>query len=245
MLARRLLIVPLAIGALTGHCGTSALSAEPFGMPTVQVLFLGPEGSRMSGDEPWPGETEVKEIALPGRRNFPLSSFVRLRLTDVPGHAGQSFSSVLEISGITPRVEDYLHSNAVPVRFTAEDLDAASRGTTVMKVVYLVDPPVVGPHPAGVPPETLVSTQLKMGVDPILEADRRGTILAVLRIRHEPAPQPALPPDIMGKEPEPKVLHDPQRTTSQALVLDPPCGRVARPLRFSQIGRGPWRARRR
>jgi hypothetical protein len=50
----------------------------------------------------------------------------------------------------------------------------------VTKVIYLPDPEFQDLALAGV--ETLVSTRLDPGVDPIAEADRRGSILAILRI---------------------------------------------------------------
>ena len=48
------------------------------------------------------------------------------------------------------------------------------------KVIYLPDPEYQELALAGV--ETLVSTRLDPGVDPIVEADRRGSIMGVLRV---------------------------------------------------------------
>ena len=53
-------------------------------------------------------------------------------------------------------------------------------GNFVTKVIYLPDPEFQELALAGV--ETLVSTRLDPGVDPIVEADRRGSILAVVRL---------------------------------------------------------------
>ena len=53
-------------------------------------------------------------------------------------------------------------------------------GNFVTKVIYLPDPEFQELALAGV--ETLVSTRLDPGVDPIVEADRRGSILAVIRL---------------------------------------------------------------
>jgi hypothetical protein len=50
----------------------------------------------------------------------------------------------------------------------------------VTKVIYLPDPEFQELALAGV--ETLVSTRLDPGVDPIAEADRRGSILAIVRM---------------------------------------------------------------
>ncbi len=53
-------------------------------------------------------------------------------------------------------------------------------GNFVTKVIYLPDPEFQEPALAGV--GTLVSTKLDPGVDPIVEADRRGAIMAIVRL---------------------------------------------------------------
>ena len=66
------------------------------------------------------------------------------------------------------------------MQFTEEDFDQVLSGNFVTKVIYLPDPEFQELALAGV--ETLVSTRLDPGVDPIAEADRRGSILAILRM---------------------------------------------------------------
>jgi len=61
-----------------------------------------------------------------------------------------------------------------------EDFSQVLRGNFVTKVVYLPDAEYQELAVAGV--ETLVSTRLDPGVDPVVEADRRGSILAIVRI---------------------------------------------------------------
>ena len=53
-------------------------------------------------------------------------------------------------------------------------------GNFVTKVIYLPDPKYQELAVSGV--ETLVSTRLEPGIDPILEADKRGTILLIVRL---------------------------------------------------------------
>lgn len=61
---------------------------------------------------------------------------------------------------------------------STEDIDQALGGKSVVKIAYLPD--VADPDlPPGI--ETLVSSRLDPSLDPIKEADRRGTILANLR----------------------------------------------------------------
>jgi hypothetical protein len=79
-----------------------------------------------------------------------------------------------------PRTEAFLAHNAIPVQFTPEDFDQVRSGNFVTKVIYLPDPAYQELALAGV--ETLVSTRLDPGVDPITEADRRGAILAIVRL---------------------------------------------------------------
>ena len=75
----------------------------------------------------------------------------------------------------------YLAHNAIPIQFTTEDFDQViDGGNFVTKVIYLPDPKYQELAVSGV--ETLVSTRLEPGVDPILEADKRGTILLILRL---------------------------------------------------------------
>ncbi len=75
----------------------------------------------------------------------------------------------------------YLAHNAIPVQFTNEDFDQViDGGNFVTKVIYLPDPKYQELAVSGV--ETLVSTRLEPGIDPILEADKRGTILLIIRL---------------------------------------------------------------
>jgi hypothetical protein len=86
----------------------------------------------------------------------------------------------LEIGASLPRTEAFLAHNAIPVQLTEEDFDQVLSGNFVTKVIYLPDPEFQELALAGV--ETLVSTRLDPDVDPIVEADRRGSILAILRM---------------------------------------------------------------
>ena len=70
--------------------------------------------------------------------------------------------------------------NSVPIQFLEEDFDQVLTGNFVTKVIYLPDPDFQGPAIAGI--DTLVSTRLDPGIDPIVEADRRGSILAIIRL---------------------------------------------------------------
>jgi len=103
-----------------------------------------------------------------------------MKLSNMPGRPAVELYPTLEVGPMMPRTEAFLAHNAVPVQFTEEDFDQVLTGNFVTKVIYLPDPEYQELALAGV--ETLVSTRLDPGVDPIIEADRRGAILAIVRL---------------------------------------------------------------
>lgn len=153
----------------------------PTGAPsTSQVAFVSPEGMAVGWDVGAPGAFDSEPLIVPGRSNFPQGAIYRMKLTNIPGRPGVELYPTLEIGPPTPRTEAYLAHNAIPAQFTEEDFDQVLSGNFVTKVLYLPDPEFQELALAGV--ETLVSTRLDPGVDPIVEADRRGAILAIVRV---------------------------------------------------------------
>src|SRR2546423_5302144 len=152
----------------------------PVSMPSVQVLFARPEGMQIRFDVSGMTAFDSTPLIVPGRQNFPQNGLYRLKLTNIPGREGTELYPTAEIRPTTPRTEAFLAHNAIPIQFTEEDFDQVLAGNFVTKVIYLPDPEFQELALAGV--ETLVSTRLDPGVDPITEADRRGSILAVLRL---------------------------------------------------------------
>jgi len=152
----------------------------PVTMPTVQVLFARPEAMNIRWDVGGFNAFDSTPLVVPGRQNFPQNGIYRMKLTNIAGREGVELYPTLEIGPTTPRTEAFLAHNAVPIQFTEEDFDQVLAGNFVTKVIYLPDPEFQELALAGV--ETLVSTRLDPGVDPITEADRRGSIMAVLRL---------------------------------------------------------------
>jgi hypothetical protein len=152
----------------------------PITMPTVQVLFAKPEAMQVRWDVGGVGLFDSTPLVVPARQNFPQDGIYRLKITEIAGRAGVELYPTLEIGPTTPRSEAFLAHNAIPVQFTEEDFDQVLAGNFVTKVIYLPDPEFQDLALAGV--DTLVSTRLDPGVDPIVEADRRGAILAVIRL---------------------------------------------------------------
>jgi hypothetical protein len=155
-------------------------SAGPPRGQTVQLLFHRPEAMQVRWDVTGVGRFDSDPLILPGRKNFIEDGIYRLKLTSIPGREGVELYPTLEIGRTTPRTAAYLAHNAIPIQFTEEDFDQVLSGNFVTKVIYLPDPEFQEMALAGV--ETLVSTRLDPGVDPIVEAERRGSIMAVIRL---------------------------------------------------------------
>ncbi|MBX9656840.1 hypothetical protein K2Y11_24745 [bacterium] len=187
----------------------------------TQVRFTRPNGMKIA----WlsEGQFTPPQLEAPARYNFYQARIYRLKLTEIENRPGLELYPTLEVYPGNVKVDAYLAHNAVPIEFTEEDFDQVSAGNFVTKVIYLPDPKFQELAIAGV--ETLVSTRLDPGIDPVQEASRRGVILAVLRIGsvdlempHSPAlfsappmavpgpvgvaPAPPLGPQAMAQGPE-------------------------------------------
>jgi hypothetical protein len=186
-------------GPGVGGPGPGIMATAPVVSPVVrssQVAFVSPEGMAISWDVGAPGLFDSQPLVVPARYNFPQGGIYRLKLTNIPGRAGVELYPTLEIGPTTPRTDAYLAHNAIPVQFTEEDFDQVLSGNFVTKVIYLPDPEFQELALAGV--ETLVSTRLDPGVDPIVEADRRGAILAVVRIGNKDLETPGGEAEFVG-----------------------------------------------
>jgi hypothetical protein len=168
-----------AVGALVpGRGGAAGMMAG-----RTSVKFTGPAGMKVTWQLPT-GDFNPEASGLTARQeyNFLQGQVYRLRLTQVlPNHPGKSFYPTLEISPANPKTLTFLAHASVPLTFTNEDFDQAVAGNLVVKVIYLPDREnqdfvtVAGA-------EELVSTRLEPGADPVAEAQRRGTILLIVRL---------------------------------------------------------------
>lgn len=150
------------------------------GGATSQIAFLGEDGIQVSWDVSGCGQFDSSPLVTPGRQDFYQGAIYRLRLSNIPGRETVELFPTLEVAPVTPRTDAFLAHAPIPVQFTTEDFDQVTSGNFVTKVIYLPDPEFQELTLSGV--ETLVSTRLDPGVDPIAEADRRGSILAIVRI---------------------------------------------------------------
>lgn len=169
-------------GMMMGGGGGGAMGGGMIvGTPTTaQVTFGRPEGMQVRYDQSGGGMFDSEPMIVPARQNFPQGGLYRVKLTNIPGREGVELYPTVELAYSNPRTGAYLAHNSIPIQFTEEDFDQVVTGNFVTKVIYLPDPDFQGPALAGI--DTLVSTRLDPGIDPIVEADRRGSILAIIRL---------------------------------------------------------------
>lgn len=173
------------LGGVPGLGGPgAALRGRRFPNTRSQIYFVEPTGMKIgwqSGSGP-NGEKVFlpAQLSTPARYNFNQGYIYRLKLTDIPDQPGLVLYPTIEVAPSTPVTDAYLTHNAIPIVFEEQDFEQIKAGNFITKVIYLPDPKYQELAVAGV--ETLVSTRLEPGIDPILEADRRGTILAIVRV---------------------------------------------------------------
>jgi hypothetical protein len=162
--------IPTAAGGPLATARTSVRFTSPAGM---QIAWFAPQADGRNGFTP-------TQVEVPGRYNFVQGGIYRLKLSNLPGRPQVELYPTLEIVPATPRTVTFLAHSTVPIAFTEEDFEQVAAGNLVIKVIYLPDPAFQDLAVAG--PDEVVSTRLEPGIDPILEATRRGSILAVVRI---------------------------------------------------------------
>ncbi|MEN1680384.1 MAG: hypothetical protein AAGJ46_12395 [Planctomycetota bacterium] len=165
-------------GCYDGGAGGGVAMAGP--PAASQIAFLGEDGLQVNWSVSGGAVFDSAPLVVPGRQDFPQGAIYRLKLSNIPGRPQVNLYPTLEVAPVTPRTDAYLAHAPIPIQFTEEDFDQVLSGNFVTKVVYLPDPEFQELALAGV--ETLVSTRLDPGCDPIAEADKRGSILAIVRI---------------------------------------------------------------
>ncbi|MHB1422636.1 MAG: hypothetical protein ACYC3I_05460 [Gemmataceae bacterium] len=166
-----------AVGALTGT------PPAPFLIQRTEVRFVGPAGMKISWYGPCAdgkGSFGPQYLQAPARYNFLQASIYRLKLSDIPNRPGLELYPTLEVVPSKPKTCTFLAHSAVPIAFTEEDFEQVAAGNFVVKVIYLPDPQFQDLAAMG--PDEVVSSRLEPGVDPIIEAKRRGCILLVVRL---------------------------------------------------------------
>ncbi len=152
---------------------------------TVQVVYGGPKGLVVSM---WKGQ-EADSMDLPLENHGPCPSrwdlatpnqYRRLQLTGIPGHDEVIIEPIFMLEPANSDTESFLAHNAIPIEFTIKDFEQIFQGNHVRKIIYLPDPEFANSAIATV--ETLVSTDLDPEVNMSQEAQRLGSILAIVEI---------------------------------------------------------------
>ena len=173
-------------GAVPAWFESGMNDADMFGMGapasqmTSQVHFLGPDGVVINYDVSSHGMFDSEPLICPATHNFSQGAVYRLKLSNIPSMVGRDLYPTIEIAPTFARTQAFLAHNMIPIEFTDNDFDQVAAGNFITKVVYLPNPEFQSIATAGV--GTLVNTQLEPGVDPIVEAENRGAILAIIRI---------------------------------------------------------------
>jgi hypothetical protein len=172
---------PMVDGPGPGVIPMSATFTEQvrtFAAMTSQIRFLGPAGMHIG----WqiPGGYADNQLVAPGRYNFGQGVTYRLKLANIPEREGLVLYPTLQVYPANPATDAYLSHNSIPLQLTDEDLDQVQSNNFVTKVIFLPNPAHQEFAIAGV--ETLVSTRLDPGQDPVAVAQARGSIMAVLRM---------------------------------------------------------------
>jgi hypothetical protein len=163
------------LGGMFANGRTSVRFVQPAGM---KIAFM--DASRGFGDA---------GREAPVRYNFVQGSIYRVRINGIPNRPGKNYYPTIEVYGATPDTMTFLAHSTVPVGFTDEDFEQVNAGNMVVKVIYLPSSTFQDVAAA----EELVSTKLEPGVNPVEEAQRRGTILAVVRLGNLDLEDPTTP----------------------------------------------------
>jgi hypothetical protein len=157
---------------------TNGDSNKAFPAPNrSQIHFRSPAGMRIhwvAQDDGKPSFTSMP-LEAPGRYNFNQGAIYRLKLTDIPGHPGLDIYPTLEVVPTDDKVQEFLAHNSVPLEFSKENIQAIVDRNYLVKVVYLPDSSSDGT-------DEIDSTRLQPDQDPVQEALKRGSILAVIRV---------------------------------------------------------------
>lgn len=178
-------------GPMAGLGGMGGMGAAMYPNQRTAVKFISPQGMQVS----WWANGSFAEpgLSTPTAYNFAQGNIYRLRVRQIPNRPGKVYYPTIELFGATPKTITFLSHNTVPVGFTDEDFEQVNAGNLVVKVIYLPDAAYQELSTvAGA--EELVSTKLQPGEDPIAEAQRRGTILAVIRLGNIDLENPNSPP---------------------------------------------------
>ncbi len=181
-----------AIGAQGGGYGPVYMNQR------TSLKFVNPAGMKVTWQGPGGMFVEPAPFEAPAVYNFAQGGIYRLKLSGIPNRPGKMYYPTVEVYAATAKTVTYLSHSSVPLAFTDEDFEQVAAGNMVVKVIYLPDAAFQDLAVVGGADE-VVSTRLEPGADPKAEANRRGTILAVITIGNIDLENPNTP--AMGAPP--------------------------------------------
>ena len=156
------------------------------------IRFNGPAGLKVLRCTP-DGKCDDKHaMTAPKEFTCQQGKTYRVRLKGATSaEPERAFEASVEVAPATAQTKAFLAHTSVPVAFTSDDFAHAAKGRTVVKVIYLPDP-AEQDFSTVVEAQEITSTKLEAGVDPVAEAQRRGSILLVIRLSNiDPESRPA------------------------------------------------------
>ena len=170
----------------------------------TSVNFVSPTGMTIGFQD----ARGFSDVLMTGTNyNFLQGNIYRLRISKIPNRPGRPYYPTLEVYPPARETITFLSHSSVPIGFSDEDLEQVKSGNMVVKVIYLPSSQFQDVAAA----EELVSTKLEAGADPVAEANRRGTILAVIRLGNIDLENPNTPAmdAVPGGAPGPKMMPGP------------------------------------
>ncbi len=188
-------LLPMAVaqgpGCLPGQpCGPMPRMMAP-GMPAFQppcapigppspVLagrVIAPDGVKVTFH---PGTPIAKQFDVPVMVGFRPGYAYRLELTNLPNHPGETLYPLLEVRGsLVPRAGMNIADFPAPIYITQGDIEKATSGGLVTKVILLEDPTKAAPIESK--PDLPLETADLTEDDALRAAADNGRIVAVLR----------------------------------------------------------------
>jgi hypothetical protein len=165
------------------------LSSTPESPNSVQMRFGQPDGMQIGWQIP-NGYAE-NQLVTPSRFPFYVGGTYRLKFSNFPAGDGLVLYPSLEISRTTATTEEYLRHNVVPLNLAKEDFKVIESGKLLVQVIYLPDSQ--NPASEGRELNVVSSRTLPSNADPVREASKLGTIVAIIRIGNVDLEMPIIP----------------------------------------------------
>ncbi len=201
----------------------------------TEVRFAAPAGMKIQWYAPRADGTPAVSpsgIDVPGRYNFVQAAIYRLKLSNIANRPGLELYPTLEVVPCNSKTSTFLAHSAVPLSFTEEDFEQVAAGNYLIKVIYLPDPQYQDLASTG--PDEVVSSRLEPGADPIVEAQKRGSILLVVRMGNIDLEAPNTPPMAAPSQYQPKPMMPPMMPPSMNGMPSPglmaPYGQTQPPM---------------